>query len=150
MKFMKIACVLVLCAVVAVTTGPASSASASQSSPSALNGVYRIKWTEQQLVAAGTSPLYARRNHAVITLTIRDGHDLIRYTDPSTPDCRAAFTATGIVLSINFHVPSCPGGVGLIKARWSLQNGLLRLQVLVATDPGDKIAWGSKPWKKIG
>jgi len=36
------------------------------------------------------------------------------------------------------------------KARWSLRNGLLRLHVFVATDPGDKIAWGSKPWKKIG
>jgi hypothetical protein len=123
---------------------------ADKSGPSVLNGVYRVKWTEKELVAAGTSPLYARRNHAVITLTLRDGHYVLSFSEPSSSDCRGAYTVSGGVFSINFHVRTCPGGVGLVRAKWSLSKGQLRFHVLRATDAGDQISWGAKPWTKIG
>jgi hypothetical protein len=123
---------------------------AGKTDPGVLNGIYRIKWTEKGLVAAGTSPLYARKNHAVITLALQDGRFLMRFSDPPSSDCRGAYTVSRTVFSINFHVPTCPGGVGLVRARWSLGNGQLRFHVLRATDAGDKITWGAEPWRKIG
>jgi hypothetical protein len=74
--------------VLAAMAAAATALPAASSSPTALDGVYRISWTEKELVAAGTSPLFARRNHAVVMLR--------------------------------------------------------------ASDSGDEIAWGRKPWKKIG
>jgi hypothetical protein len=115
-----------------------------------LNGIFRTQWTEKELIAGGTSSLYARRNRGVETLTLRDGRYLIRFSDPSGPDCRGTYKVAGKIFSLNFHVPTCPGGVGAITASWSLAHGELRFRQVQATDAGDAVFWGAKPWKKIG
>jgi hypothetical protein len=59
-----------LVAALAAGTGAVAS---ERSDPAALDGVYRVSWTEKELVAAGASPADARRNHSVITMTARAG-----------------------------------------------------------------------------
>jgi hypothetical protein len=122
---------------------------AGKSDPGVLNGVYRISWTEKELTAAGASPRYAHNNlgyahggPAVLTLTLRDGH--LRLV-ASPPTCLGTYTVAGNTVSIK----QGPGCRGHIVARWSLGHGQLRLRVSVATDAGDEIGWGAKPWKKI-
>ena len=115
-----------------------------------LDGVYRISWTEKEVIAAGASRVYAHANfgythggRAVLTMTLRGGR--LRIVS-SPPVCHGSYTVSGDRLSIK----QGPGCQGIVVATWSLHNGLLRLHVSKATDRGDEIAWGTKPWKKIG
>jgi hypothetical protein len=149
MKRMKIACLLALLTVAAVATGPALSAPA-RSGTTAIDGVYRISWTEKDLVAAGASRIYAHANfgyahggRAVLTMTLRSGRLQIV---SSPPVCHGTYSVSGNRVSIK----QGPGCQGVVVATWSLRSGLLRFHVSKATDPGDEIAWGTKPWKKIG
>src|SRR5438874_3647477 len=122
-----------------------------ESDPSVLNGVYRIAWTEKELVAAGASPRYAHENlgpaHGnplVITMTLRDGHMLQHWSIP--PDCLGSYAVSGAAVLIREQL-HCHG---VVTAKWSLGNGLLRLHITRATDAGDKTLFGAMPWKKIG
>ena len=79
MNWMKIACLLALLTAVTAATGAAPSASA-RSTTTAIDGVYRISWTEKEVIAAGASRLYAHANlgyahggRAVLTMTLRGG-----------------------------------------------------------------------------
>jgi hypothetical protein len=149
MNSMKIACLLALSTAAAVTTGPASAASA-RSRTTAIDGVYRVGWTEKEVIAAGASRLYAHANfgythggQAVITMTLRGGRLQIV---SSPPVCHGTYSVSGNRVSIK----QGPGCQGVVVAMWSLRSGLLRLHVSKATDPGDEIAWGTKPWRRIG
>ena len=114
--------------------------------PSVLNGVYRIAWTEQELIAAGASRAYAHGNQGITTLTLKDGR--YRFHPGAPPDCNGKYTVIGVTFSINLNVSTCSG---VVTATWSrLGNGDLRLHVTKATDHGDKFLFGGKPWKKIG
>jgi len=61
MNWMKIACLLTLVTAVTAATGAAPSAS-TRSTTTAIDGVYRISWTEKEVIAAGASRLYAHAN----------------------------------------------------------------------------------------
>ena len=92
MKRMKIS-LAVAFAVVGATAAIASATAAGTSNPNVLNGVYRISWTQQQLIAAGASASYARHNirstssPLVITMTMREGQFVQRWSEP--PGCAA-------------------------------------------------------------
>jgi hypothetical protein len=116
--------------------------------PSVLNGVYRIAWSEQELVAAGTTGHYAHENcpgRCVLTMTMRDGRFLTHWSPP--PNCPGSYTVSGNTVSLEAQPPACHGHT---VAKWSIHNGQLRLRVSLATDGGDKVLLGGKPWKKIG
>ena len=148
MNWMKIACLLALLTAVTAATGAAPSASA-RSTTTAIDGVYRISWTEKEVIAAGASRVYAHANfgytnggRAVITMTLRGGRLQIV---SSPPVCHGTYAVSGDRISIK----QGPGCQGVVVAHWSLRSGFLRLHVSKATDAGDEIAWGTKPWKKI-
>ena len=143
MKCMKISLALAL-AVVGTTAATATATAAGKSNPGVLNGVYRVTWTEKQLIAAGTSQRYAHGNHGVLTWTLRDGSFQLRWQVP--PLCHGTYVVSGATVSIK----QGPGCSGLFRASWSLRNGQLRLSVTRATDPGDRVLFGGKAWKKIG
>ena len=118
--------------------------------PSVLNGVYRISWTEKELIAAGASHLYAHENlgaahgkRLVITATLQDGHMAQQWSIP--PGCLGSYAVSDDTVTILERV-HCHG---LVTASWSLGNGQLRLHITRATDAGDKYLFGAKPWKKL-
>jgi hypothetical protein len=143
MKRMKIS-LAVACAVVGATAAIANATAAGTSNPNVLNGVYRISWTQKQLIAAGASASYAKNNSSVITMTMRGGQFVQRWSEP--PGCAGTYAVSGHTVSF-LAIHHCHG---LVVARWSLAAGQLLLHVTKATDPGDRFLWGSKPWKKIG
>lgn len=59
--------------------------------------------------------------------------------------CRGIYAASKTTISIRMTT----GCFGQVIARWSLRNGRLSLDVSRATDPGDKVTFGGKPWQKI-
>jgi hypothetical protein len=141
MKCMKLSLALAFAVVGATVTAAAPAAG---TNPGALNGVYRIKWTEHELNAAGASKLYAHKNFGVITMTMQDGR--FRSRELPGPDCAGTYAVSGHTISIKFTV-YCHG---LVTARWSLGNGQLRFRVARTTDPNDAVLFGRKPWRKIG
>jgi hypothetical protein len=143
MKRMKIACVLVFCSVGAVMMSPASSASA-QGGSTAIDGVYRVTWTENQLIAAGMTRQWAHKNFGVVTLTLKNGQFIWQQVPP--PSCAGKYTVSGHNVSFRF-TRVCTGAV---RAQWSLSGARLRLHVAGGSDRGTEIVFGGKPWKKIG
>jgi hypothetical protein len=141
MKRMQIAAGPV--ALIAVATAIPALA-AGKSGPSALDGVYRISWTQQQLIAAGASPAYASHNLGVITMTMREGHFVWHQVPP--PSCAGIYAVTGKSVSIRF-TKVCTGS---FKARWSLHAGQLRFLDVRDRSRDEAIEFGAKPWKKIG
>jgi TRAP-type C4-dicarboxylate transport system substrate-binding protein len=127
-------------------SAPQRSTSFASASSTPVDGVYRVSWSEKELIHGGASRAYARTNHGVVTLTLHDGVLAIHYSE-SPPDCPGTYSVSGSTLSILEHPPKCQG---LIVASWSVSNGKLLLRVSKATDPGDEIFWGRKPWTKIG
>ena len=117
---------------------------AKRTDSSVLDGTYRIQWSEQELVAAGTSREYAG-NAGVWTMSLRDGDVVLRLVGDEE-DCRGAYTVSGGTISIALNV----GCEGTTTARWSRHGDELHLHVSRATVPGDEIFFGAKPWKDIG
>jgi hypothetical protein len=112
-----------------------------------IDGVYRISWTEKQLAVAGTSQRYAHANcpsRCIVTMTLLASRLRVHGFPP--PDCLGTYTVTGAAVSIH-QKQHCHGTV---VARWALNGRQLRLNVKTATDPGDRILYGGKPWRKIG
>lgn len=137
------------CALARRAGATATAGAAAWSSSSVVNGVYRLEWSEKEAIAAGAPYSsahadfgWAHGNHVVITMTLRDGH--LNFTDRHVI-CRNTYTVSGQTVSIQ-NVAPC---FGRIIARWSLLNGQLRLRVTQATDPGDAVIFGRKPWKRI-
>lgn len=121
---------------------------------SVLNGVYRLKWSEKELIAAGVPRAtahadfgYANGNPIVITMTLREGHFVVRGQPKAFwSPCNGSYAVSGKTVSIKEGPPyNCSGQV---NARWSLQNGQLRLRVTRASAE-DTVFFGAKPWKKI-
>jgi TRAP-type C4-dicarboxylate transport system substrate-binding protein len=112
---------------------------------SVMNGVYRVNWTEDELFAAGTTPVYAHGNYGVRTLTLTDGHYLFEDSIPGPP-CEGSYAISGNFFSIDFNVGVCQGTA---TAKWELANGWLRFSHVEATDAGDEVVLGAKPWAKI-
>ena len=142
MQLIKIATGLAI----AVALVPARVAAAPTGS-SGVDGIYRIAWTEKELEAAGTSQRYAHANcpgPCVVTMTLKDGRLRLRWSAP--PDCLGTYQVIGGTLSIQ-QKQHCHG---LVTARWSVVNRQLQLRVTKATDPGDRVLFGGRPWKKIG
>lgn len=122
----------------------ASNTSTRTGDPRALNGVYRVEWPEQELLAAGAPPAYATDNHGLITMTLRDGRLRLHWTYGR--DCLGSYSVSRDTLRITQAV-NCHG---LVTATWSLRGSTLRLHVTRWTDPGDHVEFGRKPWTKIG
>ena len=114
--------------------------------PSVLNGVYRVSWTQKELLAAGPAASYTHPSYGVVTLTLRDGS--YRFQPQTPPTCSGTYTVSRSLVTIRPRPVSYCHGV--VTARWSLRGGELRLHVLGTTDTGEPIIWGGKPWKKIG
>ena len=121
-------------------------AAASGSPNSVLNGVYRVQYTEKELVSLGTSAAYAHRNYGVDTLWLSDGRYGVRQSR-SPVGCSGSYSVSGRRVTFDFNVRHCNG---IVTAAWTLRSGSLRFRVISATDPGDRTLFGSKPWKKIG
>lgn len=116
---------------------------------SALNGIYRVSFTEQELLAGGAKPGYARNQTGVTTLTFRDGRYVFlernRLAIPG--GCSGSYELRGKRIFADLNVKGCHG---TLRAAWSLRNGWLRLSDIVVEESGDPVFWESKPWKKIG
>ena len=131
-------------------TLPAVSAGSDRSST--LDGVYRVTWTAQELTTAGASRHDMHeicQTSCVFTLTLRNGH-LKLHAVPTNKakswTCLGTYVVSANTVSIAFTRP-CGGRV---VATSSLHNGKLRLRVAPGSEPGDKILFGGKPWKKVG
>jgi hypothetical protein len=149
MQHMRIA-VLLMLAIAAVAAIPA--VAVGKNPASVLNGVYRVRWTEKEAIAAGAPYRsahadfgFAHGTPVVITITLRKGRFSLRDTS-ARPLCTGSYTSSANAVSINLTA-HCHGRIG---ARWSLQGRLLRLRVNEATDPGDKVVFGAKLWRQIG
>ena len=143
------AVVLVALSSPAVGFARSDSRSAAPKNPaSVLNGVYRVSYTQKELIALGTSPQYAKTNYGTLTLWLNDGRYRLRQIPHGNGVCQGPFTVSGKTVAFDFNdVPHCNG---VVKATWSLGNGVLRLRVTFASDAGDKVLFSSKPLKKIG
>ncbi|HZQ64957.1 MAG TPA: hypothetical protein VFA66_07005 [Gaiellaceae bacterium] len=116
-----------------------------------VDGVYRVTWTEKQAIAAG-APFrsahadfgFAHGKPVVIEITLRGGSFSLRDTS-ARPACRGTYAVAGVAISID----QTTGCFGRVSARWSLHGTVLRLHVTRATDPGDVVVFGAKPWRKI-
>jgi hypothetical protein len=126
------------------TSLPALAAPARAAAPTALDGTYRISWTEKQLVSAGASRSFAVHNHYVATMTMRSGR--FDWAGPPPPTCSGVYTVSGDTVRLRFTT-SCTGSV---DARWSLAGGRLHLRLIRASDLGTGIQFTAKSWKKIG
>jgi len=118
---------------------------APRTDPSVLDGVYRVIWTERELRAAGTSDVYAHDNRGVLTLTFHGGRYRVHLPGP-IEDCVGDYRVSGRKLAFAFELP-CQGS---ISARWSLRGHWLDFDDVQATDGGDRVIFGVKPWRKIG
>src|SRR5947209_15376274 len=124
MKLTKIAtAIAVVLALNAMSAGAAT--------PSALDGVYRISWTESQLIAAGTSRGYAHGDQGVLTWRLQHGTFTLDFGAP--PLCHGTYAVSGHTVSVK----EGPGCRGVFTAQWSMSGRLLRLHVTKGTDPGD-------------
>src|SRR4051794_19146619 len=107
---LALAVVAAVTVLVAGTAGSAAGASpVANTDPGVLNGVYRISWTENELIAAGASHLYAHNNlgsahgqRLVITATLRDGHMDQHWSIP--PGCLGSYTVSGDRVTIREQV----------------------------------------------
>ena len=145
-----------LCAALLIEVAGSAAAATSNSGKSAINGVYRLTWTEKQLIAAGMSADYARNNHATLTMTFRDGQFRFQIKEEPSLHCRGGYnlyTLNGTKrFSISFNDPvKCPEINGSLAAIWSRPNGNLKLNILSNRgEPGDEVIFGGKTWTKIG
>jgi hypothetical protein len=129
---------------IGATSAAIGATAALAAGPSPIDGTYRIRWSEQELIAAGTTRSYAQGNEGVLTWKLHDGTFTLDFMKP--PLCHGSYAVARNNVSINQGPHGCHGRV---TATWSLRNGLLRLHVTRATDPGDTILFGAKSWKKI-
>jgi hypothetical protein len=146
---MRTASLLALALVASVTATAYGGSSASRFP----DGVYRTSWTENEAIAAGAPYRsahadfgFAQGRRVVITITFRAGGFSLRDTS-RRPTCTGSYTASTKSVSIHERPPACRGD---ISASWSMQGRQLRLHVTRATDPGDAIVFGAKPWRKVG
>jgi len=141
---------LVLLALPATSEARSESRSSTAMNPaSVLNGVYRVSFTEKELLAGGAKPGYARYQTGVATLTLRDGRYVFlernRLAIPG--GCRGPYNVRGKRIFADLNVKGCHG---TLRAAWALRNGWLRFSDIVVEESGDPVFWESKPWKKIG
>jgi hypothetical protein len=124
-------------------------AAAASEDDSSVNGLYRVTWSEKELIAAGTTRKYAHTNFGTQTIRLEDGFYAIRNATPANATrffCRGPYTVTGKTLYLDFRVRGC---MGELTATWARTKYGLRLHVLRATDPGDRVLFGAKLLKKI-
>jgi len=144
MELTRITAALTLAAALLPAAAGARTAGARTAGASPLEGVYRVAWTATELTAAGATRQYVHSScpsRCLLTMTLRAGHVRIHGGPP--PDYRATYATTGNAVSF-------VAGHYILVARWSLSGRTLRLHVTKATDPGDGIIFGAKPWTKIG
>jgi hypothetical protein len=107
-----------------------------------------VTWSERALIAGGTTRRYAHVNYGTTTLRLQQpGFYTLSEAAPGKPKvgCSGPSTDSHKILYLDFRVPGC---MGELTARWTFTNNELRLHVLRATDPGDRVLFGRKPWKK--
>ena len=150
---------LTLGLIAALLTGAAHavpSTASGNGNQSALNGVYRITWTEKQLVAAGMSPDYASHNHATLTLTLRNGRFRFQIKEEPALKCTGGydlytFAGTKRFSTSFYNAATCPEINGAFAAIWSRPGGNLRFRFVTNRgEAGDEVIFGGKAWKKIG
>lgn len=147
---------LAFAAVLAGAVGAAAATSTTSGTPqNGVNGVFRVTWTKQQLIAAGAPSSSA--SDVTLTLTLKNGH--FRFQIKQEPSLRCTggyslYTFKGSKrISISFNNPTtCPEINAGFNAVWSRSGGNLRFQILVTHhgEPGDKILFGHKVWQKVG
>jgi hypothetical protein len=155
----RCALVLTLGLIAAAPSGAAGACAAasagSSNGQSALNGVYRLTWTEKQLIAAGMTRDYASQNHATLTLTLRNGRFRFQIKEEPSLRCTGGyrlFTVNGSKrFSTSFYnAGTCPEINATFAAIWSRPGGNLRFRVVTNSgEAGDEVIFGGKVWKKI-
>jgi hypothetical protein len=139
-----------------VVAASAGSAVVGNGSQSALNGVFRIVWTEKQLFAAGAGRQYAHNNHSTLTMTFRDGRFRAQIKEEPAIRCTGRYTIYTLAgakrFSISMNNPTtCPELNSAFVATWSRTGGNLRFHIVSNRgEAGDEVTFGAKPWKRIG
>ena len=150
---------LALGLIAALLTGAADAAPLTASgnvNRSALNGVYRITWTEKQLIAAGMTPDYASHNHATLTLTLRNGRFRFQIKEEPALKCTGGYTlytfaGTKRFSTSLYNAATCPEIHATFAAIWSRPGGNLRFRFVTNSgEAGDEVIFSGKAWKKIG
>ena len=122
--------------------------------PSALDGVYRYRMSERELLDAGVDAEGAAVNHGVITNVLRDGRFSSRATDNGLddPPCVGTYTldASG---RVDVFVPDCDGHFAMHVRRLGadLEMDDVRSLAPYDSDGGavDRALWGTKRWRRI-
>ena len=120
----------------------------------ALNGVYRITWTKEQMMAAGASREFAASD--TLTLTLRGGRFRLQIKKEPALKCTGGYTlytfAGSKRFSISLNNPvTCPDLNASFVATWSRPGGNLRFRIVQNRgEAGDEVLFGGKAWKKIG
>lgn len=121
-------------------------------------GVYRTRLSYGFLRRHGIGPDEARGGSGLQTMTFKAGRWLGE-TDANPdnpPDCGGRYSvASGRVTISVDDGPECGSAAGgvLFSATWSLQDGTLRLARVRSGEGLDlfaRVAWGGRPWSKIG
>lgn len=120
------------------------------------NGAYRIAVTEEELLARGARPSFARENDGSTTWTFKDGQMDMRFESGSqADDCTWTYRTTGDVLRLELPVGDCSNVEVVLEMLWrGHEDGGLKFLVLTTTDPTvqelvDTRALFERTWQKI-
>jgi hypothetical protein len=117
--------------------------------PHALEGTYRVSWTEDQLRAAGTSRRNAAAHHGVTTLRLHAGRyslSTVSHDRPGGVACTGGYNASATRITIELGGPYCEG---LLEATWTRTGRRLRFHVLATTDHAYEVLVGAKRWRRV-
>jgi hypothetical protein len=121
--------------------------------PSVLNGMYRLEWTLEELVAAGVpdGTVHQFGMAGVYTWSLHNGElEFIgEFPDRSRLECGGTYEITAEEVSLQRH-PPCP--LWLFTANWELTDaGLVLTDALLdgASFPELDVWMSEKPWTKV-
>lgn len=111
-----------------------------------LDGVYRLTWSQPEMIRAGMTAEFAGHESGVQTLTLRGGRYVWHQENgKNPPDCSGPYRVRGHTFWIDMNVPTCSG---VYDMSWSLKGDELWLSNPDAPR-NDAIWWGTKPWRRI-
>jgi TRAP-type C4-dicarboxylate transport system substrate-binding protein len=145
------------------TGTPAPSPTPAAGDPSGLNGVYRLEWTVNELMAAGRPQHDAEENAGIITLTFDDGKLVWNWQGSQASNCVGRYVVSGdrvgLISGSGAQWPC--GGPGdwdkeHFTAAWKATDKQLVLTDIRSTGQfaADQnffeVLFGGKPWARIG
>jgi len=126
--------------------------------PGVLNGVYRYRLGEQELIDGGAEPGWAFHNYGVQTITLRDGRVRL-HTDETrfaaAVDCLGSYQLDDAGwVEVAIHSPDCSGH---FRFSFTLRDDVLRVSRIQSLPPydgpqdrvDDRLLFARKPWRRI-